>query len=183
MRYLYPLIALTILFSIPGKGQEFVLDGFDNTYIQWESMSPQLEKYETMKQYCRDWKFRKSVQDLMLLIHHYDTLILKEIENHKIFNSKKISHKIQRFEIKYSSQNFIAHLDQECHDQKVIELERGETSKDFGEYSYDAMRYVVDTEIYQYVHHLSNKLAEMKELVHRINIELYLSYDPLDNYN
>lgn len=167
----YILLAGFVLLSMGSKAQiSEAIDHLDSLTEEWESISADLADYDRLSLYCDYSKYKKKAVAVLQEIHHYDTTLIDILYETHVDN--KTMHQIEHFEHDLTIDNFIGHLKHECVDRQQVEKRRRKigTNKDFGEESYSAERYVVETEIVRYIHRVNRKIEHLKDNVHHLDI-------------
>lgn len=152
---------------------ELIEDKFDEIAGEWLEKSGQLKTYQGVNEYCLSPEYRKSVNETLRLVHHYDSLILKDIKDPTTYMSsnakeeKKTLKHLQELEDAYSVENFIEQMRSTCLFRNDIERESDKIKNSVAEESYDGKILILETE-------LRNYLVKIDRLVLRIDDHLHL---------
>lgn len=146
---------------------------FDDLTYQWDKEAEKLSTYDGLLEFCQNDDYRYATIDILRGIHHYDSVLYKNLKvaqrrdrhNHDINKTIK---EIENFERNYTTKNFIHFLHGDC--DRSTELEKQSTAlrKDSGEGSYDNQVYVLEVELGRYVHHVTKKVDQIRNLTHHL---------------
>lgn len=160
------------LIALSSFGQK-TIDIFDDLTYQWDREAEKLSTYEGLLEFCQNDEYRYATIDILKGIHHYDSVLYKNLQkaqrrdrhNHNINKTIK---EIENFERNYTTKNFIHFLHGDC--DRSVELEKQSASlrKDSGEGSYDNQVYVLEVELGRYVHHVTKKVDQIRNLTHHL---------------
>jgi len=179
MKFIY----ITILISMVSLGTEAQTDTtsllahVDKVTQNWDKISEELEDYQGLKQYCLSKEFNQEVIVTLNSIHHYDTVIyrtlFKKNRNKKNKEIEHALHDIKKFEKKYTPQNLLSFLKEECSYRWKIEKEKKDTKSDFGAESYDGQITLLEAELYKYVKHITKLVHHIQKHSHHLHLEKY----------
>ena len=160
---------ILVLFS--GFSQK-VTEKIDELTYAWDTEAEKLSAYEGLVEFCQNDTYRYSTIDLIKEIHHYDSLLYKKLlkvsrrkQTHELSKTLK---DIEEFESKYTTQNFIHFLHEDCNASNQIEKDSDGSRKDFGVGSYDNRVYVLEVELGRYVHHITKRIDRIRDHVHHL---------------
>ena len=108
-------------------------------------------------------------------IHHYDSVLLDRLNRASRFSKDKKITKVLKdiaaFEEDYSMNEFIAFLFDECQGIQEIEKNREDLEDEIGQESYDGKRYIIETELAKYIHHITKRVDVIRDHVHHLHIK------------
>jgi hypothetical protein len=168
------VFVFALILAYSGHAQDDRLDEkIDEVTYAWDLEADKLATYDGLLHLCRDAEYRTEIFELLDKIHHYDTvlynvlIILDKTENDK--EIKKTIKQIKKFEKSYNSQNFIHFMKKECEQAAEIEKHAEETKNEVGANSYSGQIYMLETELYKYVKHVTNKVDQIRKHVHHLS--------------
>ena len=151
-----------------------LIDHFEELDLLWHEYSPELETYGGFKNYCTNHDYKTSVNDIIIKIHHYDSIILSKVNDPLYEMNKnernKILKEISKFEIKYSTREFIKTLKRECHERREIEHDQKDTKNDFADNSYGGQMEVLKTELSKYSYQITKKIDHINKYLHHLEL-------------
>ncbi|WP_424961055.1 hypothetical protein [Ekhidna sp.] len=164
-----------LLFSICGLAQEEerLDEKIDQITYDWDLEADKLSSYEGLQQLCTDETYRGKILNLLNEIHHYDSVLydvlvkLSRTSDDK--EIKKTLKDIKKFEEQYDTQSFITFMGEECKAMREIEKEAEETANDVGYNSYDGQVYLLETELFKYVKHVTSRVDKIRLHVHHLS--------------
>lgn len=149
---------------------------FDKVAQEWHTISKVIDNYEGLAEYCGSAQFKKDVVTSIGKVHHFDSLIMDKIqapsfvhENAK--EERKTLKSIEEFESEYRIPSFIEHLKSECDARHDIEKDRENTANEIGAESYSGQVYLIELELYKYIHHIDKRLDHIEKHLHKIHID------------
>ncbi len=156
-----------------GAHAQSTIEVFDELTYKWDLEAEKLSSYEGLLEFCNDDNYRYATIDILKGIHHYDSLLYKSLlqarrrdrHNHNINKTIK---EIENFEREYTTKNFIHFLHGDCSKSTDLESHSSELRKDSGEGSYDNQVYVLEVELGRYVHHVTKKVDQIRNLTHHL---------------
>lgn len=173
MELKYKLCVLLFVAFTVGVNAQSSIEVFDELTYKWDEEAERLSTYEGLLAFCNDDNYRYATIDILKGIHHYDSLLYKSLikarrkdrHNHSINKTIK---EIENFERNYTTKNFIHFLHGDCN--KSIELEKSSENlrRDSGEGSYDNQVYVLEVELGRFVHHITKKVDQIRNMTHHI---------------
>lgn len=146
----------------------------DQITEKWDKESKELENYEGLSRLCEDAKYRMEIFHLLNKVHHYDSVVKhilekmykKDPSNHEVKKSLK---DVRKLEGKYSTKKFIHFMNEECHEVKNIESEAPDSFNGVGENSYSGQKYILETQLYKYVKHVTHRVDKIQKHVHHLS--------------
>ncbi len=149
---------------------------FDGVAQEWHTLSRMIDNYEGLTEYCRSHEFKNQVITSIMKIHHFDSLIIDKLRapsfvHDNVKEEKKTLESIEEFESKYRISSFIKHLQDECDARHDIEKNRKKTANEIGSESYSGQVYLVEIELYKYIHHIDKRLEHIEKHLHKIHID------------
>lgn len=181
MKNLFIIILVCLIpIHIFGQNQDkyrLLEDRFDEIAGVWLEKSGQLKTYQGVNEYCLSPEFRKSVDETLRLIHHFDSLILKKLNDpiessgNNMKEEKKTIKNLEKLESDYSIINFIDQMKSSCLFRNDIEGNADRIKNSIAEESYDGKILILENE-------LRNYLLRIDKLVLRIDDNLHLLHLP-----
>ena len=149
---------------------------FDEVAQQWHDISKIIDNYEGLAEYCKSPNFKNQVLLSLRRIHHFDSLIMDKIQSPSFVHEnekeeKKTLKSIEEFESEYRIPSFLEHLQDECDARHDIEKNRKNTANEIGSESYSGQVYLVELELYKYIHHIDKRLEHIEKHLHKIHID------------
>lgn len=145
----------------------------DQITYDWDLEADKLSSYEGLQQLCMDEAYRTKILTLLDEIHHYDSVLydvlLKLSKTSDDKEIKKTIKDIKKFEEDYDSQSFIAFMSDECKAMRDIETHADETANEVGYNSYDGQVYLLETELFKYVKHVTARVDKIRLHVHHLS--------------
>jgi hypothetical protein len=175
MRYIVILLVLVLSFASSAQDKETLGKKIDEITFSWDLEQDELDEYDGMLKFCSDKDYRLEVIGLLNEIHHYDSVLIERLQRAVRFSKNKEIEKtlsdIEQFEAEYSMKEFIKFLFDEC--QGIYELEKNkeDLQDEIGEESYGGRRYILETELARYIHHITKKVDLIRDHVHHLHIE------------
>ena len=163
--------ATSLIFS-----QDRLDDKIDELTYNWDLEADKLSSYEGLVNLCSDKNYRGEIFQLLKDIHHYDTILYNVLTDlSRRSKDKEIDRTlkdIRKFEEDYDMQNFIYFMREECKAMVNIERDADNTRNEVGFTSYSGQVYTLETELFKYVQHVTNKVDKIREHVHHLS-EIY----------
>ncbi|MEO9868854.1 hypothetical protein [Ekhidna sp.] len=165
------ILLFTVYIAYP---QEERLDEkIDKITYDWDLEADKLSTYEGLQFLCTDTDYRSKILTLLDDIHHYDTVLygvlLKISKTSDDKEVKKTLKDIKKFEDEYNTQSFVHFMNEECQVQREIERNSEETANDVGINSYSGQVYLLETELYKYVKHVTARVDKIRIHVHHLS--------------
>jgi hypothetical protein len=162
------------LLSMSIYSQEERLDEkIDEITYDWDLEADKLSTYAGLQELCTDEEYRVRILTLLDKIHHYDTvlygILVKLSRTSDDREVKKTLKDIKKFEDEYNTQSFVHFMNEECKVMRDIERNSEETSNDVGINSYSGQVYLLETELYKYVKHVTARVDKIREHVHHLS--------------
>ena len=170
-------IFLTTLLFIGGiaiaQEDERLDDKIDEITYNWDLEADKLSSYEGLAQLCTDESYRSEILALLNEIHHYDSVLydvlLKLSRTSSDKEIKQTLKDIKKFEENYDTQSFISFMSGECKAMREIESHSEETANDVGINSYSGQVYLLETELFKYVKHVTARVDKIRLHVHHLS--------------
>jgi len=176
MKPIFVICLLACVFLLKGQDTKESLGKIiDDITYAWDLESDNLDDYEGMLKFCTNRDYRLEVIAMLHDIHHYDSVLLERLRKASRFKKtaelEKTLADIEKFEKEYSMKAFVQFLYEECKGMSDIEKQKKDIQDDIGEESYDGKRYILETEIAKYIHHITKRVDVIREHVHHLHIE------------
>ena len=172
------VVIITLLFSLcvqSQSSQETLGKKIDDITFAWDLEQDNLDDYDGMLKFCSDKDYRLEVISLLNEIHHYDSVLLERLQRAIRFSKNKEIEKtledIEKFEKEYSMKEFVKFLFDECQGIYEIEKNKEDLQDEIGDESYGGRRYVLETELARYIHHITKRVDLVRDHVHHLHIE------------
>lgn len=167
-------VFILISASLFGQEEEQRLDEkIDEITYDWDLEADKLSSYEGLQELCVDEKYRSKIITLLDDIHHYDTILYNVLTKlSKTSDDKEIKKTlkdIKKFETEYDSKSFIHFMNEECKAMREIERKSEETANDVGINSYSGQVYLLETELFKYVKHVTARVDKIRLHVHHLS--------------
>ena len=148
-------------------------DKIDEITYDWDLEADKLSSYEGLQELCFDEAYRMKILKLLDDIHHYDTVLYNVLTKLSRTNDdkeiKKTLKDIKKFETEYDSKSFIHFMNGECKAMNEIEKSSDKTANDVGINSYSGQVYLLETELYKYVKHVTARVDKIRLHVHHLS--------------
>jgi len=148
-------------------------DKVDELTYRWDLEADKLSSYEGLTNLCSDEEYRLEIFQLLRDIHHYDTILLNVLTDlSKRNHNKEISRTlrdIKKFEREYDMKKFIHFMSEECKAMLAIEKDAEDTRNEVGYTSYSSQVYMLETELYKYVKHVTDRVDKIRQHVHHLS--------------
>ena len=164
-------LVTTSIFSQEEEGR--LDDKIDELTYRWDLEADKLSSYEGLTNLCADDSYRHRIFSLLRDIHHYDTIlydVLTDLSKKK--HSKEVNktlRDIKKFEEEYDMRSFIHFMSEECKAMIDIEKNAENTRNEVGYTSYSSQVYLLETELYKYVKHVTHRVDKIREHVHHLS--------------
>ncbi|WP_425391675.1 hypothetical protein [Ekhidna sp.] len=173
MKSFFSIFLILLTVSL-GLAQEERLDEkIDAVTYDWDLEADKLATYAGLQQLCTDAEYRQRILSLLDDIHHYDTVLygvlVKISKTSKDREVKKTLHDIKKFEEEYNTRSFIHFMNEECNAMREIEKDAEKTANDVGINSYSGQVYLLETELYKYVKHVTARVDKIRLHVHHLS--------------
>lgn len=169
------IFAIIICFCWKAEAQEGLGAHIDALTKKWDVESEILRTYDGLSKFCDDREYRLEVVDMVNSIHHYDSSLYAQLQKAYRFNKdheiEKTIKEIEKFEKQYSMKKFIHFLHEECITRKGIEKNAKESRNDIGANSYDGQVYIVETELNNYIRHITKIVDHIDKHVHHLHVK------------
>ena len=159
--------------SIYAQEKERLDEKIDEITYDWDLEADKLSTYAGLQQLCSDEEYRKKILGLLEEIHHYDTVLygvlvkLSRTSDDK--EVKKTLKDIKKFEEEYDTKSFVHFMNEECKAMRDIERHADETANDVGINSYSGQVYLLETELFKYVKHVTARVDKIRTHVHHLS--------------
>ena len=145
----------------------------DKITYAWDLEADKLSSYDGLQTLCTDESYRMEIFALLNDIHHYDTVLYNVLiklskKNHDKEIEKTLKD-IKKFEEEYDTKSFIHFMNEECKAMLDIEKHAEETKNDVGSNSYSGQIYLLETELYKYVKHVTDRVDKIRQHVHHLS--------------
>ncbi|SNS69802.1 hypothetical protein SAMN05421640_0898 [Ekhidna lutea] len=167
-------ISTLFLLSLCSWAQDERLDEkIDQITYDWDLEADKLSNYSGLQQLCTDEAYRGKILHLLNEIHHYDSVLydvlVKLSKKSKDKEIKKTLKDIKKFEEEYDTKSFVHFMNEECKAMREIERESEVTSNDVGINSYSGQVYILETELFKYVKHVTARVDKIRLHVHHLS--------------
>lgn len=156
------------LTGIQVSAQENIVGIIDKITADWDGQAPKMRTYEGFRDFCTDRIYRESIVDLLVSIHHYDSVLLN-IVNEKYASSNDTEAKatlddIATLEVEYSTKAFRKFLHQECN--RFNEIENNLSR--YGGSEFDAAVKELEEELSKYSKAITRQIDLVDKHVHHL---------------
>ena len=145
----------------------------DELTYRWDLEADKLSSYDGLTNLCADEAYRSEIFQLLKDIHHYDTVLYEVLTDlSRKSKDKEISKTlkdIKKFEEEYDTKSFIHFMNEECKAMIVIEKEAEDTRNEVGYTSYSSQTYLLETELFKYVKHVTTRVDKIRQHVHHLS--------------
>jgi hypothetical protein len=153
----------------PGRLDERI----DEVTYDWDLEASKLATYDGLLLVCSDDEYRGKIIQLLNDIHHLDSVLYDVLVKVSRTSSdkeiKKTLKDIQKFEEEYDTKDFVHFMSGECKAAREIEKSAALTKNDVGHNSYSGSVYVLETELFRYVHHVTQRVDKIRQHVHHLS--------------
>lgn len=152
------ILSFSLLLGLQLSAQENIVAIIDEITANWDSQAPKMATYDGFRDFCTDRVYRESMVDLLISIHHYDSVLLK-IVTEKYANSsdreaKATLEDIATLELEYSTKAFRKFLHMECNRFNEIENNLAR----YGGPEYDAAVKELEEELSKYASGITRQI-------------------------
>jgi len=156
--------------------KESLEEEFDTVAKEWHFLSKVIDNYEGLAEYCSSPELKGQVITSIRKIHHYDSLIMDKINSPGFVHEndreeKKTLKSIEEFEGEYRIPSFLEHLNDECNARHDTEKDWKKIANEIGAESYSGQVYLIQLELYKYIHHIDKRLDHIEKHLHKIHID------------
>lgn len=162
-------------FSVMAQSEEEgrLDEKIDAITYDWDLEADKLTSYEGLTNLCNNESYRVKIFTLLKDIHHYDTVLYNVLVDLSKKSSDKEIEKtlkeIKKFEEEYGLENFVQFMSQECKAMIDIEKHADETRNEVGYTSYSSQVYMLETELFKYVSHVTDRVDKIRQHVHHLS--------------
>ncbi|MEO9484518.1 MAG: hypothetical protein ABJG47_13765 [Ekhidna sp.] len=171
--FLVAFIGTTLNLFSQEQEQERLDEKIDQITYDWDLEADKLSSYEGLQELCTDEEYRAKILGLLDDIHHYDTVLYTVLINLSKKSDdkevKKTLKDIKKFEEEYDSKSFIHFMNEECKAMREIEKDSENTANDVGINSYSGQVYILETELFKYVKHVTARVDKIRLHVHHLS--------------
>lgn len=151
-----------------------IIEYFEKISKQWHTFNLELENFEGFKKYCGNKTYKSLINEIIRKVHHYDSIILKKINDPAYeMNQKeraKILKEVNMFETKYSMLKFLKTVKRECRERREIEHDKKNTKRDFADNSYDGQKIILESELYKYSRQITKRIDHINKYLHHLEL-------------
>ena len=169
------LAILSITFFAAQAQEETLGKKITSLTFNWDLSAISLNDYEGLSKFCKDVSYRTGIITLLEDIHHYDSILYDRLVKASRVSSdkeiKKALAEIKKFEADYSMKQFIHFLHDECRDRNKLEKNSDDRKSNLGEESYDGQIYIIETELNNYIKHITKRVDHVKKHVEHLHIK------------
>jgi len=174
--FIFPLLFSFSYAQTDQSDKESLEKEFDAVAKEWHQLSEKIDNYDGLGDYCTNDAFKNQVLASIQRIHHFDSLIMDKLKSptfvhENLREERKTLKNVEEFESEYSIPSFVKHLKKECHDRHEIEKNRKKTLNEVGSESYSGQVYLVELELYKYIHHIDKRLLHIEKHLHKVHID------------
>lgn len=174
MKSLYSALILLLMLPVLAQESEERLDEqIDKVTYSWDLEADKLATYQGLLTVCGDQSYEQKVVGLLNEIHHLDSVLYRVlIKLSKTSSDKEIKKTlkdIKKFEEEYGTKNFIHFMSEECKAAGEIERNAEDTRNEVGATSYSGQVYILETELYKYVKHVTQRVDKIRQHVHHLS--------------
>ena len=152
-------------------------DQFDNITESWLARSKEMRSYDGLRTYCLVTPVRSEVDARIKEIHHYDSLILGQLNDPTIYlaasskEQKKTYKDLYQMELEYSYKGFRSTMANVCEYRRDIEKNAAKLRNGMGDNSYDAKVLMIELEVEKYLNHIDKLVRRIDDHLHVIEFE------------
>ncbi len=173
MRFTFILLVLLITFSVHSQDEGRLDDKIDEVTYDWDLEADKLATYEGLLYVCGNQEYRARIIQLLNDIHHLDSVLydvlLKVSRTNSDKEVKRTLKDIKKFEEEYDTKSFIHFMNSECKAAKEIERNAEDTRNEVGITSYSGQVYILETELFKYVKHVTQRVDKIRLHVHHLS--------------
>ena len=171
--FLGALILISINLFAQEDQEKRLDEKIDKITYDWDLEADKITSYAGLLQLCTDKEYRTRILELLDDIHHYDTILYNVlVKLARTSNDREVQKTlkdIKKFEEKYDTKSFIYFMNEECKAMFEIEKESGATANDVGINSYSGQVYLLETELFKYVKHVTARVDKIRLHVHHLS--------------
>ena len=174
MRSIYILLITALSLNVFAQDDQARLDErIDEVTYDWDLEADKLATYEGLLFVCGNQEYRTKIIELLNDIHHMDSVLYDVLLKLSRTNSdkeiKKTLKDIKKFEEEYDTKGFIHFMNSECKAAREIERAAADTRNEVGESSYSGQVYILETELFKYVKHVTQRVDKIRLHVHHLS--------------
>ncbi len=167
------IILLLISFGVFAQEEGRLDERIDEITYDWDLEADKLATYEGLLYVCSNQEYRTKIIQLLNDIHHLDSVLYDVLVDLSQRSSdkeiKKTLKDIKKFEEEYDTKSFVHFMSEECKAAKEIERDAKKTRSEVGANSYSGQVYILETELYNYVKHVTNRVDKIRQHVHHLS--------------
>lgn len=174
MRFIVTLFVLLLSLNSFAQEEEGRLDDkIDVVTYDWDLEADKLATYEGLLSVCGNQEYRLKIIQLLSDVHHLDSalyeVLIKVSKTSDDKEVKKTLKDIKKFEEEYDTKSFIHFMNSECQAAKEIEKNAASTRNQVGANSYSGQVYLLETELFKYVKHVTQRVDKIRLHVHHLS--------------
>ncbi len=174
MRSFIVILITIITLNVAAQDDEGRLDErIDDVTYEWDLEADKLATYEGLLFVCSNQEYRQKIIGLLNEVHHLDSVLydvlLKLSRTSSDKEIKKTLKDIKKFEEDYDTKGFIHFMNSECKAAREIEKTAADTRNEVGESSYSGQVYILETELFKYVKHVTQRVDKIRLHVHHLS--------------
>ena len=173
MRYITSICLLLLFTASLAQEEERLDEKIDDVTYDWDLEADKLATYEGLLHVCAEQEYRDKIISLLNDIHHLDSVLYDVLSDLSKRSSereiKKTLKDIKKFEEDYDTKSFIHFMSEECKAAKSIERSASKTRNEVGENSYSGQVYILETELFKYVKHVTQRVDKIRLHVHHLS--------------
>ena len=167
------LMFASLTFCFAQEDGERLDEKIDKVTYSWDLEADKLATYEGLLSVCGDKDYEAKVVNLLNEIHHLDSILygvlVKLSKTSTDKEIKKTLKDIKKFEEEYGTKKFIHFMSQECQAASEIEKNAEDTRNEVGATSYSGQVYILETELFKYVKHVTQRVDKIRIHVHHLS--------------
>lgn len=145
----------------------------DKVTYSWDLEADKLTTYDGLLYVCSNQEYRVKVIGLLNDIHHLDSILYSVLLDLSKKNDdkeiKKTLKDIKKFEQEYNTKSFIHFMSEECKAAKELEKNADDLRNEVGQNSYSGQVYILETELFKYVKHVTQRVDKIRLHVHHLS--------------
>lgn len=173
MRSFFALFVLLSLCTYAQEEEGRLDDKIDEVTYDWDLEADKLATYDGLLFVCGNQEYRTKIIKLLNDIHHLDSVLydvlLKVSRTSTDKEVKKTLKDIKKFEEEYDTKSFVHFMNAECKAAREIEKNADDTRNEVGLNSYSGQVYVLETELFKYVKHVTQRVDKIRLHVHHLS--------------
>ncbi len=162
------LLFFSLLLGLQVSAQENIVAIIDRITADWDSQATKMATYDGFRDFCTDRVYRESMVDLLISIHHYDSVLLQIVTEKYASSSdreaKATLEDIATLETEYSTKAFRKFLHQECNRFNEIENNLAR----YGGPEYDEAVKELEAELAKYDSAITRQIDLIDKHVHHL---------------